>query len=101
MGHTVGLTRILRGIRDEVINVEMKNNENLIGVLNDVDKSMNLNLSCVSVLSSCGDEKAIDSVSIRGGSIRKILLRDSFNVDRELLSGGSDLGCQSGFKNKR
>ena len=72
-------------LSNETVTVEMKNGTVVVGTVVGVDSSMNTHLKGVKMTVKGRDEVQLDSLSIRGNTIRYYLLPDSLNLDALLV----------------
>ena len=79
------LNSFLKKILNESITIELKSGAVVYGILTKFDKSMNLFLK--NVKKSISTQKSInfESISIRGSTIRYIILPEWFNLDLILI----------------
>lgn len=68
------LIRFLRKCRGERVRVETKDGQKIEGTIANVDKTMNVELSKVSI-----NNTLVDSYTIRGSSIRYVIFRDDID----------------------
>mmetsp|Transcript_42972 Transcript_42972/g.101044 ORF Transcript_42972/g.101044 Transcript_42972/m.101044 type:complete len:83 (+) Transcript_42972:34-282(+) len=80
------LLQIFRKIKNESITVELKTGVSVQGILIEIDKNMNLYLKNVKRTSKREHSVFISEISIRGSSIRYIILPVWLNIETLLLS---------------
>ena len=72
-------------LKKETVTVELKNGTVVNGSVASVDPSMNCHLTRVKMTVKGKNPESLDSLSIRGSTIRYIILPDSLNLDTLLL----------------
>ncbi|PVU94542.1 hypothetical protein BB561_002489 [Smittium simulii] len=79
------LVRFLMKLSNESVTIELKNNTIISGTITGVDMSMNTHLKKVRMSVRNKDPTNLDSISIRGNTIRFIILPDSIPLDSLLI----------------
>ncbi|KAG0787627.1 hypothetical protein G6F57_007709 [Rhizopus arrhizus] len=79
------LVRFLMKLNNETVSVEMKNGTVVHGTITGVDMSMNTHLKTVKMTIKNRDPVSLDSLSIRGNTIRCVILPDSLPLDTLLI----------------
>eukprot|EP00766_Chilomastix_caulleryi_P006021 gnl/Chilomastix_caulleri/784.p1 GENE.gnl/Chilomastix_caulleri/784~~gnl/Chilomastix_caulleri/784.p1 ORF type:complete len:100 (+),score=19.18 gnl/Chilomastix_caulleri/784:382-681(+) len=80
------LITFLQRLKGEMITIEMKDNTVAMGIMNKIDRAMNVVLSnAKSVNNITGVPERSDFLTIRGNTIRQILLPDAINLDVLLM----------------
>jgi len=79
------LTRFLMKLAGETVSVELKNGTVAQGTVTGVDVSMNFGLKGARVALRGKAPVAMESLSIRGSTVRYVLLPDSLNLDTLLV----------------
>ncbi|KAG1174927.1 hypothetical protein G6F70_004480 [Rhizopus microsporus] len=79
------LVRFLMKLNNETVSVEMKNGTVVHGTITGVDMSMNTHLKTVKMTIKNRDPISLDSLSIRGNTIRCVILPDSLPLDTLLI----------------
>ena len=77
--------RVLMRLAGEAVVVELKNGTVLQGVVVGVDVSMNTHLRQVTLSVKGGNPVKVDSLSVRGSTVRYFILPDSLNLDQLLV----------------
>lgn len=72
-------------LNNETVSVEMKNGTVVHGTITGVDMSMNTHLKTVKMTVKNRDPVSLDSLSIRGNTIRCVILPDSLPLDTLLI----------------
>lgn len=72
-------------LKKETVTVELKNGTVVSGSVASVDPSMNCHLTRVKMTVKGKNPETLDSLSVRGSTIRYIILPDSLNLDTLLL----------------
>lgn len=72
-------------LNNETVSVEMKNGTVVHGTITGVDMSMNTHLKTVKMTIKNRDPISLDSLSIRGNTIRCVILPDSLPLDTLLI----------------
>ncbi|MES2482114.1 MAG: small nuclear ribonucleoprotein Sm D1 [Pseudomonadota bacterium] len=65
--------------------IELKNGTVVTGSVSSVDPSMNCHLTHVKMVMKGKTPEALDSLSVRGSTIRYVILPDSINLDTLLV----------------
>ena len=79
------LVRFLMKCTGEGVTVELKNGTVIQGTITGVDMSMNTHLKAVKMRIKNKDAQHLDSLSIRGSTIRYFILPDSLPLDTLLI----------------
>lgn len=79
------LVRFLMKCTGEGVTVELKNGTVIQGTITGVDMSMNTHLKAVKMSIKNKDAQHLDSLSIRGSTIRYFILPDSLPLDTLLI----------------
>lgn len=82
------LVRFLTKLRSETITVELKNGTVAHGTVVGVDHSMNIHLKSVRLLVPSRNPTKLKALSIRGSTVRYVLLPDSLALDALLVDDG-------------
>jgi small nuclear ribonucleoprotein D1 len=77
--------RFLMKLKKETVTIELKNGTIVNGSMASVDPSMNCHLTRVKMTMKGKSPDSLDSLSIRGSTIRYIILPDSINLDTLLV----------------
>lgn len=85
MINLVVLFRFLMKLNNETVSVEMKNGTVVHGTITGVDMSMNTHLKTVKMTVKNRDPISLDTLSIRGNTIRCVILPDSLPLDTLLI----------------
>ena len=72
-------------LNNETVSVEMKNGTVVHGTITGVDMSMNTHLKTVKMTVKNRDPVSLDTLSIRGNTIRCVILPDSLPLDTLLI----------------
>jgi small nuclear ribonucleoprotein D1 len=80
------LVRFLMKLNNESVTIELKNGTIINGTITGVDISMNTHLKTVRLTMRNRDPVPLDSLSIRGNTIRYYILPDSIPVDTLLIN---------------
>lgn len=80
------LVRFLMKLNNESVTIELKNGTIINGTITGVDMSMNTHLKTVRLTMRNRDPVPLDSLSIRGNTIRYYILPDSIPVDTLLIN---------------
>ena len=75
------LVRFLRRLTNETVTVELKNGTVVQGTITGVDVAMNTHLKVVKMTVRGRNPVILDTLSVRGSTIRDIILPDSLNLD--------------------
>lgn len=79
------LTRFLMKCNNESVTIELKNQTLISGTITGVDMSMNTHLKAVKMTLKGGVVTHLDSLSVRGNTIRYFILPDSLPLDTLLI----------------
>ncbi|KAI7906669.1 uncharacterized protein BX663DRAFT_497278 [Cokeromyces recurvatus] len=79
------LVRFLMKLNNETVSVELKNGTVVHGTITGVDMSMNTHLKTVKMTLKNRDPVSLDSLSVRGNTIRCVILPDSLPLDTLLI----------------
>ena len=79
------LVRFLMKLNNESVTIELKNGTVINGTITGVDMSMNTHLKTVRLTMRNRDPVPLDSLSIRGNTIRYYILPDSIPLDTLLI----------------
>jgi small nuclear ribonucleoprotein D1 len=79
------LVRFLMKLNNESVTIELKNGSVINGTITGVDMSMNTHLKKVRLTIRNRDPLQLDSLSIRGNTIRYYILPDSIPLDTLLI----------------
>jgi small nuclear ribonucleoprotein D1 len=82
---TMKLVRFLMKLNNESVTIELKNGSVVNGTITGVDMSMNTHLKKVRLTIRNRDPLQLDSLSIRGNTIRYYILPDSIPLDTLLI----------------
>lgn len=80
------LTKLLTGLTNERVRVELKNGTVIQGTLINVTPAMNMTLKRATMTLKHRDPTAVDFVNVRGSTVRGIVLPDTLNLDLALQS---------------
>ncbi|OMH83476.1 Small nuclear ribonucleoprotein Sm D1 [Zancudomyces culisetae] len=72
-------------LNNETVTIELKNNTIVTGTISGVDVNMNISLKRVRMTVRNNEPVALDSISLRGNTIRFVLLPDSIPLDTLLI----------------
>ncbi|KAL0214675.1 hypothetical protein P9112_006859 [Eukaryota sp. TZLM1-RC] len=75
------LVQLLQRLVNDTVRVELKNGTVIEGTVQGVDMSMNVFLKTAKMTVANRAPALIDNMSVRGNTIRYILLSDSLNLD--------------------
>ena len=75
------LVRFLMRLTNETVTVELKNGTVIQGTITGVDVAMNTHLKVVKMTARGRNPVILDTLSVRGSTIRDIILPDSLNLD--------------------
>jgi len=104
---SVLLVRFLQRLSTENVTIELKNNSIIVGTVVSVDFSMNLHLRHVKCTDSSKKVQRLDTLTVRGSTIRYILLPDTINLDTLLVpdepttAEGKRLAAAGGDRKRR
>ncbi|KAI4627303.1 mRNA splicing protein smd1 [Alternaria novae-zelandiae] len=103
------LVRFLMKCQNETVTVELKNGTIVNGTITSVSPLMNVALRAVKYTPKSRDTVALDTMTVRGSTIRYIILPDSLPLDTLLIDdapkpknkarkevGGGDRGARGG-----
>jgi len=79
------LVRFLMKLNNETVTIELKNGSVVHGTITGVDMQMNTHLKTVKMTMRNRDPVSLDSLSIRGNTIRYFVLPDSLPLDTLLV----------------
>ncbi|KAK8815046.1 Small nuclear ribonucleoprotein family protein [Blastocystis sp. ATCC 50177/Nand II] len=79
------LVRFLMKLTTESVTIELKNGTIISGTITGVDVAMNTHLKAVKMTIKGRNPVSLDSMSVRGSSIRYVILPDSINLDAFLV----------------
>jgi small nuclear ribonucleoprotein D1 len=88
---TMKLVRFLMKLNNESVTIELKNGSVVNGTITGVDMSMNTHLKKVRLTIRNRDPLQLDSLSIRGNTIRYYILPDSIPLDTLLIDDAPKL----------
>ena len=72
-------------LKKETVTIELKNGTVVSGSVASVDPSMNCHLTRVKMTMKNRSPESLDSLSVRGSTIRYVILPDSINLDTLLV----------------
>eukprot|EP00834_Sanchytrium_tribonematis_P000291 NODE_5_length_72347_cov_1.339331.p59 type:complete len:106 gc:universal NODE_5_length_72347_cov_1.339331:58479-58796(+) len=78
------LVRFVQKLKNETVSIELKDNTVIEGTIQSVDISMNIHLKMVKKTYK-GESFSLDSLAVRGSTIRIIILPDSLPLDNLLV----------------
>jgi small nuclear ribonucleoprotein D1 len=78
------LVKFLQQLTESTVEVELKNGTIVTGQVVHVDQNMNTHLSNVKVVSKGKKPVAMDQLSVRGATIRYVVLPSELNYDHML-----------------
>jgi small nuclear ribonucleoprotein D1 len=87
----MNLVRFLMKLNNESVTIELKNGSVVNGTITGVDMSMNTHLKKVRLTIRNRDPLQLDSLSIRGNTIRYYILPDSIPLDTLLIDDAPKL----------
>ena len=79
------LVHFLRKLVRESVTIELKDNTVVKGTVVGVDSAMNTHLRLVHIKTPGQEEKRLENLTIRGASIRYVILPDVLNLDTLLV----------------
>ncbi|TRM59475.1 hypothetical protein BD626DRAFT_572751 [Schizophyllum amplum] len=79
------LVRFLMKLNNETVSVELKNGSIVHGTITGVDMQMNTHLKTVKMTTRNRDPTHLDSLSLRGNTIRYFILPDALPLDTLLV----------------
>ncbi|KAK8804936.1 hypothetical protein WA171_006901, partial [Blastocystis sp. BT1] len=79
------LVRFLMKLSTESVTIELKNGTIIVGTITGVDIAMNTHLKAVKMTIKGRNPVSLDSMSVRGSSIRYVILPESINLDAYLI----------------
>ncbi|KAJ1801689.1 Small nuclear ribonucleoprotein Sm D1 [Coemansia sp. RSA 2399] len=79
------LVRFLMKLKNETVTIELKNGTQVQGTITGVDMSMNTHLKKVKLTVKSRDPTSLDTLSLRGNTIRFYILPDSLPLDTLLI----------------
>lgn len=79
------LFRFLMKLSNESVTVELKNGTVVSGTVTGVDVQMNIHLKNVKMTVKNSDPVALDTLSVRGSTVRYVILPDSLPLDTLLV----------------
>lgn len=82
------LVRFLVKLRNETVTVELKNGTVAHGTVASVDHSMNIHLKGVKMHVRGRNPVSLQALSVRGSTVRYVLLPDSLAIDSLLVDDG-------------
>lgn len=82
------LVRFLTKLRSETVTVELKNGSVVHGTVSGVDHSMNIHLKSVKLHVRGSNPVKCDAISVRGSTVRYVILPDSLSIDSLLVDDG-------------
>lgn len=82
------LVRFLVKLRSETVTVELKNGTIAHGTVVGVDHSMNIHLKSVKLQVRGANPVNIQALSVRGSTVRYVILPDSLSIDSLLVDDG-------------
>ena len=94
------LVRFLSRMRGESVGVELKNGSVMQGTVSGIDGSMNTHLKRVSVTARGGNPSRLDTLSVRGNTVRYYVLPESLDVDALLKDEGKRARAERKDKRK-
>jgi len=68
-------------LSNETVTIELKNNTTITGTVSGVDLQMNIHLKHVKLRQRGKEPVAMDVLSVRGSTIRSVILPDALNLD--------------------
>ena len=90
------LVRFLQKLTHENVTVELKNGSVASGTVVGVDVKMNVYLKHVKMTVKGKNRVALEQISIRGNTIRLIVLPDTLNLDALLVDDAPTQGAAKG-----
>lgn len=82
-------------LTNETVTIELKNGTVIHGTIAGVDISMNTHMKQVKVTLRGGNPTQMDSLSIRGSTVRYFILPDSLNLDAVLAEESKKAKAQA------
>ena len=80
--NTLALT--LLSLQNEKIVVELRNNTEISGIVDEVDSNMNLILTDVKYISACGEIRNMELLSVNGSNIRYVHISKEINLNAQV-----------------
>ncbi|KAL4261996.1 Small nuclear ribonucleoprotein SmD1a [Pleurotus pulmonarius] len=96
------LVRFLMKLNNETVTIELKNGSVVHGTITGVDMQMNTHLKTVKLSMRNRDATSLDSLSLRGNTIRYFVLPDALPLDTLLVDdapkpkGGAEGAAEEG-----
>lgn len=79
------LVKFLMKMKNEQVSIELKNGTTIYGTIDSVDMKMNIHLKFVKLNIKNQNEENLENYSVRGSSIRHIVLPDELPIDILLI----------------
>ena len=79
------LVRFLMKLKNETVTIELKNGTIVVGSVNGVDIKMNTFLKNVKMTAKDKDPISLDQLTLRGSSIRYVILPETIQLDALLV----------------
>lgn len=79
------LVRFLMRLANEVVTIELKSGATLTGTIVGVDNNMNVHLKVVTMTPKGKEPVSMDRTTVRGNTLRDIILPESLNLDTYLI----------------
>ncbi|KAA8495547.1 Small nuclear ribonucleoprotein Sm D1 [Porphyridium purpureum] len=98
------LVRFLMKLKSETVTVELKNGTKVHGTVILVDYSMNIHMRGVKMTYKGQNPVHVDFMSVRGSTVRYVILPDSLNLDALLIDysmrprGGAGVSGKQGSR---
>ncbi|EKE40459.1 LSM domain containing protein [Entamoeba nuttalli P19] len=92
------LVRFLMRLTNEVVTIELKSGAILTGTIVGVDNYMNVHLKVVKMTQKGKNPINLDQSTVRGNTIRNIILPESLNLDTYLVDDTPRLKVKAAVK---
>jgi small nuclear ribonucleoprotein D1 len=95
------LTKLLAGLTNERVRVELKNGTVVQGTLVNVTPAMNMTLKRASMTLKHREPVSLDFVNVRGSTVRGIVLPDTLKLDLALQATATALPPSANTRKRR